>query len=130
MPDFEKSKQIAASPEVTWSVVADPHRLAEWVPTARSSSPAGDHAVHLHGESHGHGYDIDSGFTADDDARRLSWNSPRLPGYGGVLAVTSHGAGSRVTVRVTLPHVPPGAGDEMERGLAEALDRIERLTTT
>ena len=129
MADFEQSEEIAASAEVTWAVVADPHRLAGWVPTARSSSPAGDHAVHLRGESHGHDYDTDSGFVADDGARRLSWNSPRLPGYEGVLAVTGHGAGSRVTVRVTLPRVPPGARGELERGLAEALDRIEGLAT-
>jgi hypothetical protein len=128
MPDFEKSQEMAASADVTWAVVSDPRRLVDWVPTASSSSPAGDNVVHLKGESHGHDYDTDSGFVADDSARRLSWNSPRLPGYEGVLTVTAHGAGSRVTVRVTLPGVPPGAGPELERGLGEALERIDRLT--
>jgi uncharacterized protein YndB with AHSA1/START domain len=128
MPDFEKSHDIAASPDATWAVVSDPHRLADWVPTARSSSPAGDSTVRLQGESHGHDYDTDGGFIADDSAKRLSWNSPRVPGYEGVLTVTGYGTGSRVTVRVTLPDVPVGAGTELERGLGEALDRIGRLT--
>ena len=128
MPDFEKSREMAASPEVTWAVVSDPGRRADWVPTARSSRPAGDRTVHLRGQSHGHDYDTNSGFVTDNGARRLSWNSPRLPGYEGVLTVTEHGAGSRVTVRVTLPDVPPGSDAELERGLGEALDRIDRLT--
>lgn len=128
MPDFEKSQKISASPDLTWAVVSDPRRLADWVPTAASSRPAGDDTVHLTGESHGHDYDTESGFVADDSTRRLSWNSPRLPGYEGTLTVTPDGAGSHVTVRMAIPGVPAGAGPELERGLGEALDRIDRLT--
>lgn len=129
MPEFEKSREIAASPDVTWALVSDPGRLAEWVPTTRSSSSAGDNAVRLQGESHGHDYDTDGGFVTDDSARRLSWDSPRIPGYEGLLTVAGHGSGALVTVRVTLPDVPEDARGELERGIGEALDRIARLTT-
>lgn len=130
MPDFEQSREIDAAPEAVWQLVSDPHRLAEWVPTTASSEPAGEDHVQLRGESHGHDYDTCGGFTADDAAHRLSWDSPRHNGYEGVLTVTGHGTGSRVAVRVTIPDVPPGADAELARGLGETLDRIDRLTKT
>jgi len=130
MPDFEQSQEIDAAPEAVWRLVSDPRRLAEWVPTATASRPAGEDAVQLRGESHGHGYDTRSGFVADDGARRLSWDSPRLSGYGGALTVAEHGAGARVTVRVSIPDAPLGADEEILKGLREALERIGRLTRT
>lgn len=128
MPEFEDSREMGAPAQDVWRLVRDPQRLAEWVPTATSSRPTGQDSVELKGDSHGHDYDITSGFAADEDARRLSWESPRRNGYRGVLAVTGDDAGSRVTVRVTVPDLPPGADAEMARGLGEALDRIDRLT--
>ena len=125
--DFEKSREMDAPPEVVWRLVSDRQRLAEWVPTTASSQPVGQDSVELQGESHGHEYDARGGFTADDAARTLSWDSPRLSGYRGVLSVTGHRAGSRVTVRVTIPDVPPEAHAELERGLGETLDRIDQL---
>jgi len=126
--DFEESREMGAAPEVIWRLVSDPQRLAEWVPTTTSSQPTGEDSVQLRGESHGHGYDARGGFAADAAARRLSWDSPRHSGYQGDLTVAGHGAGSRVTVRLTIPHVPPGADAELVRGLGETLDRIDRLT--
>jgi uncharacterized protein YndB with AHSA1/START domain len=126
--DFEESREMGAAPEVIWRLVSDPQRLAEWVPTATSSQPTGDDSVQLRGESHGHGYDTRGGFAANDAARRLSWDSPRHSGYRGDLTVTGHGAGSRVSVRLTIPDVPPGADAELARGLGETLDRIDQLT--
>jgi uncharacterized protein YndB with AHSA1/START domain len=128
MPEFEQAREMDAAPEAIWRLVSDPHRVAEWVPTTASSQPTGEDSVHLRGESHGHDYDTRGGFDADDAARRLSWDSPRHEGYQGVLTVAGHGTGSRVTVQVTIPDVPPGAGAEMARGIGETLDRIEQLT--
>jgi hypothetical protein len=126
--DFEESREMGAAPDVIWRLVSDPQRLAEWVPTTTSSQPAGEGGVQLRGESHGHGYDTRGGFTADHAARRLSWDSPRYSGYHGVLTVAGHGVGSRVTVQLTIPDVPAGAGAELARGLGETLARIEQLT--
>jgi uncharacterized protein YndB with AHSA1/START domain len=126
--DFEESRELDVAPQDVWRLVSDRQRLAEWVPTTVSSRPVGQDGVELRGESHGHVYDTRGGFTTDDAARTLSWDSPRLSGYRGVLTVSGHGAGSRVTVRVTIPDVPPEAHAELRHGLAEALDRIGQLT--
>ena len=128
MPEFEQSQEMDASPDAVWRLVSDPHRLAEWVPTTASSQPTGDESVRLRGESHGHDYDTRGGFVADTAARRLSWDSSRREGYHGVLTVIGEGTGTRVTVRVTIPDVPPSADAEMARGLTETLDRIDQLT--
>ena len=128
MGDFEQSRDIGAAPDVVWRLVSDPNRLADWVPTTTASRPAGGDAVELVGESHGHDYDIRSGFVTDDAAKRLSWDSPRLSGYRGALVVADHAGGSRVTVSVTIPDVAARADEEINRGLRETLDRIADLT--
>ena len=127
MPDFEQSREIDAAPDAVWSLVSDPDRLADWVPTTTASRPEGTDAVHLQGESHGHDYDIRSGFVADPAARRLSWDSPRLSGYRGTLLVVDHPGGSRVTVQVSIPDTLAREDEEITRGLRETLDRIARL---
>src|SRR5215472_4595447 len=109
--DVEQSRQLDATAEAVWRLVSDPDRLAEWVPTIAASSPAGQGTVHLQGESHGHDYDISGRLTLDHAARRLSWDSPRNPGYQGVLTVAGHDDGSMVTVRVSVPDLPPSAGE-------------------
>ena len=130
MPDFEQSREIDAAPEAVWRLVSDPRRLADWVPTTTASRPAGEEAVQLQGESHGHDYDTRGGFVTDDTQRRLSWDSPRLSGYQGALTVAEHGVGSVVTMRVTIPGIPAEADEEITRGIRETLDRIGRLTRT
>jgi len=129
MPEFERSQEIGAAPDAVWRLVSDPRRLADWVPTTTASGPAGEDAVHLRGESHGHDYDTRGGFVTDDAARRLSWDSPRYPGYRGTLHVTEEVGGSRVTVQVTIPDALGRAEEEITRGLRETLDRIESLAT-
>jgi uncharacterized protein YndB with AHSA1/START domain len=126
--DFKESRVVGAAPDVVWRLVSDRQRIAEWVPTTESSQPVGDDGVELQGESHGHDYDTRGGFIADGAARSLSWDSPRRDGYRGALTVTATGSGSRVTVEVSIPGVPPEARAELERGLTETLDRIEQLT--
>jgi uncharacterized protein YndB with AHSA1/START domain len=128
MPEFEQSKEIAAAPDAVWRLVSDPDRLADWVPTTTASHSAGVGTVELQGESHGHDYDTRGGFVADEAARRLSWDSPRLSGYRGTLLVAEHADGSRVTVQVTIPDTLARADEEIARGLRETLDRIARLT--
>ena len=127
MADFEQSREIDAAPDAIWRLVSDPARLADWVPTTTASRPAGEDAVQLRGESHGHDYDTRGGFVADDAVRRLSWDSPRLSGYQGTLHVAGHADGSHVTVQVTIPDVLAREDQEINRGLRETLDRIARL---
>jgi uncharacterized protein YndB with AHSA1/START domain len=128
MADFEQSRDVGAAPEAVWRLVSDPNRLADWVPTATASHPAGGDAVQLQGESHGHDYDTRGGFVADAAAMRLSWDSPRLSGYRGTLVVADLAGGSRVTVSVTIPDALARADEEIKRGLRETLDRIASLS--
>lgn len=65
--------------------------------------------------------------TAQSKGTGLSW---RLSGYQGALTVAGHGAGSVVTVRVTVPGIPDEVDEEITRGIRETLDRIGRLTRT
>jgi uncharacterized protein YndB with AHSA1/START domain len=127
MADFELSREIDVAPGAIWALVSDPDRLADWVPTTTASRPAGYDAVQLQGESHGHDYDLRGGFVADNDTRRLVWDSPRQSGYRGSLTVAEHDAGSQVTVQVTIPDIPAAAHEEITRGLSEALERIGSL---
>jgi uncharacterized protein YndB with AHSA1/START domain len=129
MAEVESAREMTAGPDSVWGLVSDPHRLADWVPTIASSHPAGPGSVQLRGESHGHDYDSRGRFEADNAARRLVWDSPRVSGYSGELAVTGHGDGSRVTIKVNIPDAPAEAGPELHRGLSEALDRIDQLTS-
>ena len=116
MTEFERSQDIDAAPEAVWRVVSDPDRLAEWLPTTTASRPAGHDVVELVGESHGHDYDLRSGFVTDDAARRLSWDSPRLDGYRGELTVAEHPGGSHVTIRLTIPVAPSDSDEQIHRG--------------
>ena len=127
MPEFEHSQEIDAPPDAVWRLVSDPNRLADWVPTATASRPAGADEVHLRGESHGHDYNPRGGFVTDAAARRLSWDSPRRSGYRGTLMVADREGGSRVTVWVAIPDAPAQAEEEIMRGLRETLDRIASL---
>lgn len=127
MPEFEQSRDVGAAADAVWHLVSDPNRLVDWVPTTTASRPAGEDAVQLQGESHGHDYDTSSGFVTDDAAKQLSWDSPRRSGYRGTLVVADHAGGSRVTVRVAIPDAPARADEEIKRGLREALDRIAGL---
>jgi uncharacterized protein YndB with AHSA1/START domain len=127
MGDFEQSREVGATPDAVWHLVSDPNRLADWVPTTTASRPAGEDAVRLQGESHGHDYDTRGGFVADAAAKRLSWDSPTHSGYRGTLVVADHAGGSRVTVRVTIPDAPAQADEEIMRGLRETLDRVAGL---
>jgi uncharacterized protein YndB with AHSA1/START domain len=127
MAEVEQSRELDAPAEAVWRLVSDPERLAEWVPTMAASRSAGQGTVQLQGESHGHDYDTRGRFSLDAATRRLSWDSPRHPGYHGILTVAGHDGGSTITVRVSVPDLPPTADEELARGTAEALDRIGRL---
>jgi uncharacterized protein YndB with AHSA1/START domain len=105
MAEVEQSRELEATAEAVWRLVSDPDRLAEWVPTIAASHPAGQGTVQLQGESHGHDYNTSGRFTLDEAARRLSWDSPRHPGYRGVLAVAGHDGR---TARRNLTRAQPG----------------------
>jgi len=131
MTHVDSSRMLDASGDAVWRVVADPARLADWVPTARVARPTDADDVHLEGESHGHPYSVTSPFHADQAQRRLDWSAPEIPGYAGSLQVVDRGAASEVQIHLTIPDDKLPASDdvvaEIRRGTEEALDRIGAL---
>jgi Polyketide cyclase / dehydrase and lipid transport len=130
MAEVDGARSFGVSGDAVWAVVADPARLAEWVPTMRRAEPAGQAEVHLEGESHGHPYSLDSTLRADQGSRTLRWGSEADEGYRGRLQVLDRPPGSEVRLNVTVPdgHLGPSADAavaEIRRGMEEALERLE-----
>lgn len=131
MADIEGSRSFGITSDALWAVVADPARLAEWVPTMRRAEPAGREEVHLEGESHGHPYTLDSELHVNEDDRTMHWGAEQS-GYRGWLRVVSRPAGSEVRLHVAVPDdrlgpSPDAAAAEIRRGMEEAFDRLAGL---
>ena len=132
MAEVEGSRGFGVASDALWAVVADPARLAEWVPTMRLAEPAGKSEVHLEGESHGHPYSLDSMLRVDQDDRRLHWGAAADEGYRGWLRVVDQPPGSQVQIHVAVPDdrlgsSPDAAAAEIRRGVEEAFDRLAGL---
>jgi hypothetical protein len=135
MAEVEGSRGFGITGAALWAVVADPGRLAEWVPTMRRAQPAGDAEVHLEGESHGHPYSLDSTLRVDQGDRRLDWGAPTDEGYRGWLQVVDRAPGSEVRLHVAVPddRLGPSADaavTEIRQGMEEAFDRLAGLIGT
>ncbi len=132
MAEVEGARSFGVSAEAVWAVVADPARLAEWVPTMRRAEAAGQAEVHLEGESHGHPYSLDSTLRADQGNRTLHWGSDADEGYRGWLRVLDRPPGSEARLHLAVPDGRLGpsadaAAEEIRRGIAEAFDRLGGL---
>jgi uncharacterized protein YndB with AHSA1/START domain len=135
MAEIEGSRSFGVTVDALWAVVADPARLADWVPTMRLAAPSGDAEVHLEGESHGHPYSLDSMLRVDQGDRRLQWGAAGDEGYRGWLHVAGRPSGSEVHLYVTIPDDRLGpsadaAAGEIRRGMEEAFDRLAGLLGT
>ena len=132
MAQIDGSREFEVTADAVWAVVADPARLADWVPTMRLAEPAGAEEVHVEGESHGHAYSLDSLLRIDVGDRRLEWGAEDADGYRGSLQVTEHPAGSAVSLHVEIPDgrlgpSPDHAAAEIRRGVDETFDRLSGL---
>jgi|SRR5579863_402474 uncharacterized protein YndB with AHSA1/START domain len=132
MAEIDGSREFDVAADAVWAVVADPARLADWVPTMRVAQPAGADEVHLEGESHGHPYSLDSLLRTDAGDRRLEWGAEDDDGYRGSLRVTERPSGSEVHLHVAIPDdrlgpSPDRAAAEIRRGVDETFDRLSGL---
>jgi uncharacterized protein YndB with AHSA1/START domain len=133
MAEVEGAREFGMTGDRLWALVADPARLADWVPTMRRAEPAGKEEVHLEGESHGHPYSLDSELRVDEDRRSLHWGAEAHDSYRGWLQVADLPSGSEVRMHVSVPDDRLGlsaaaAAAELHRGLEEAFDRLARLS--
>jgi uncharacterized protein YndB with AHSA1/START domain len=135
MAEIDGSRTFDVTADAVWAVVADPTRLAEWVPTMRLAQPAGQEEVHVEGESHGHRYSLDSLLRVDEGDRRLDWGAEEDDRYRGSLHVAERLSGSEVHLHVTIPDdrlgpSPDYAAAELRRGVEETFDRLAGLIAT
>jgi uncharacterized protein YndB with AHSA1/START domain len=134
MAEIDGSREFEVTADALWAVVADPARLADWVPTMRLARPAGKEEVHVEGESHGHQYSLDSLLRVDQGERRLQWGAEGEDGYRGSLRVVARPSGSEVHLHVAVPDErlgssPAYAAAEIRRGIDETFDRLAGLIT-
>jgi hypothetical protein len=134
MAEIDGSRTFEVTADALWAVVADPARLADWVPTMRLAEPSGKEEVHVEGESHGHPYSLDSLLRIDDSDRRLHWGSEGGDGYRGSLRIAERPSGSEARLHVAIPDdrlgpSPDRAAAEIRRGMEEAFDRLAGLIT-
>jgi len=132
MAEIDGSRAFEITADALWAVVADPARLADWVPTMRLAQPSGMEGVHVEGESHGHRYSLDSPLRIDEGERRLHWGAEGDDGYRGSLRVTERPPGSEVHLHVAVPDdrlgpSPDSAAAEIRLGIEEAFDRLAGL---
>jgi uncharacterized protein YndB with AHSA1/START domain len=132
MAEIDGSRAFDVTADAVWAVVADPARLADWVPTMRLAQPAGHDEVHVEGESHGHPYSLDSLLRVDEGDRRLEWGAEDDNGYRGSLRVEERPPGSEVHLHVAVPDgrlgpSPDEAAAEIRRGIDETFDRLAAL---
>jgi len=147
MAEIDGSRAFKITADALWAVVADPARLADWVPTMRRAQPsgeggragtggrAGSEKVHVEGESHGHPYSLDSPLRIDESDRRLDWGTEGNYGYRGSVRVAERPPGSEIHLHVTIPDDRLGpsadsAAAEIRRGMEEAFDRLAGLIAT
>jgi uncharacterized protein YndB with AHSA1/START domain len=135
MAEIDGSRAFDVTADALWAVVADPARLADWVPTMRRAQPSGTDEVHVEGESHGHPYSLDSLLRTDESGRRLDWGAEGDDGYRGWLRITERPSGSEVHLHVAVPDdrlgpSPDQAAAEIRRGMDEAFDRLASLIVT
>ena len=135
MTEIDGSRTFEITADTLWAVVADPARLADWVPTMRLAQPSGKEEVHVEGESHGHRYSLDSLLRVDESDRCLHWGAEGDDGYRGSLRVAERPTGSEVHLHVAIPDdrlgpSPDSAVAEIQRGIEEAFDHLAGLTAT
>jgi len=135
MAEIDGSRAFEVTAGALWAVVADPARLADWVPTMRLARPSGREEVHVEGESHGHPYSLDSLLRIDESERRLHWGAEGDDSYRGSLRVTEQPPGSEVHLHVVVPDdrlgpSPDSAAAEIRRGIEETFDRLAGLIAT
>ncbi len=129
MAEYSLSRTFGVGADRLWTVASDARSMSQWLPTAqRSAAQAGDR-VQLAGESHGHRYDTAAALQIDAAQRRLSWSAPDEPSYHGWLQVTGDGNSGSVSIHLTVSDERPATaqGDEVERGMAETLDRLAEV---
>lgn len=126
MAEYSMTKTFKLPADQVWAFASDAANLSRWLPTTQRSSAEEPGDVRLAGESHGHAYDMTASLRGDAQGQRLSWAAPDLPGYEGSLDISGGDGHCELTVHLRVPddHAAAAQTEEVERGMAEALDGL------
>lgn len=101
MADFQHRQRIAVPPDRVYAFVSDVANLPKYVPTTTSAQLVPGGKIRVQGEAHGHPYDSDGFFRADDTTRRIEWGAEERD-YAGFLDIDDAGEGtSDLTVHLS-----------------------------
>ncbi|WP_436763098.1 SRPBCC family protein [Streptosporangium sp. V21-05] len=128
MSEYERSRTIAAPPEVVFDRAGDLDNLDEWLPHDLHVQPGDLPAVTVHEDADGKGagQDFRALLRTERDQLRMEWGTRDDGSYAGWLQVAGIGdAKSEVTIHLSFfdeTHAPPG--DAVDRALGDSLERL------
>jgi len=124
MAEYERSATVHAAPAATYSYLADPRHMPEYVATMTRAQPSDRDHLHVAAEVQGRHEEGDAMFRSDESTRRLDWGREGHA-YRGWLTVGG-ADGSTSTVTIHLATHDESARFEVERALEETLSNIQR----
>lgn len=123
MTTYTHSAEAGLSADDLFRFLAEPRNLPRYFPRMTTADPQGGDSVHVEAEVHGDHVEGDAWLHTRGMERRLEWGAEGPDDYHGELQVDDLAPGrSRVTV--TLHSVREAEGQEVQRGLEEAVDAL------
>jgi uncharacterized membrane protein len=123
MGDYEHSTSVTAEPDALFAYLSEVSNLPDYFAAMKSAEPAEQQAVHTVAEVDGHEVEGEAWFTADHDARSITWGAEGPHNYRGELRVDGADGGSQVTVTL---HTEHANGSDIDRGLEKTLLQIKQ----
>ncbi len=140
MSEHERTISVEVSPEVAFRYLSSTSNLPDFVWAIREGES--EHVFGMLDLGQGRERNVSGFFRAEEDSRRLEWESDGTSGYRGWLQVSPDGARkSRITAHISIegaaaeqaPLEPGLASERIERAFDSAMGAIrstlERRTT-
>ncbi|HEY7596768.1 MAG TPA: SRPBCC family protein [Actinophytocola sp.] len=120
MTTYTHTAEADVPADVLFRFLAEPRNLPRYFPQMTAAEPEGGDVVHVAAEVHGEHVEGEAWLHTRGMERRLEWGAEGPDDYHGELQVDDLEPGrSRITV--SLHSVREAGGDEVQRGLEEAV---------
>ena len=114
------AEHVAADPDRVFAALANPERLAQFVPQLISIRRGDGDRVEVEARYEGRTQSGEAYFRANESERKVEWGSDA--GYHGWMQVIADGDGSMLTLSLHTTHV-----EHADHDVAATLDAIRRL---
>lgn len=126
MPEYTRSREIAAPADGLFAYLADVDNLPDVLPHLTAVGPPSDGHVEVATRRGAEEVRTEAWVRADATARRMEWGAPGQRGYTGHLEVEGDGSVSRVTITITTANEDAdGVGGRIDRALTAIAERLE-----